>query len=158
MYKRSEQGWLKHLDFIFLDVLCAQVALMLAYGLRFGFTQFIYADEDFRKMAIWMALFCVIIAVVFALGGAVCTLIGPEKISDLMNTIFQGILTGVNMQNFEAMCWNLVFLYALSAFLSYSQQFITSTVTQYSSRRLRSDIDRKISRLPLRFFDIAVLL
>lgn len=52
MYKRSEQGWLKHLDFIFLDVLCAQVALMLAYGLRFGFTQFIYADEDFRKMAI----------------------------------------------------------------------------------------------------------
>ena len=94
-----------------------------------------------------------IIAVVFALGGAVCTLIGPEKISDLMNTIFQGILTGVNMQNFEAMCWNLVFLYALSAFLSYGQQFITSTVTQYSSRRLRSDIDRKISRLPLRFFD-----
>ena len=90
-----------------------------------------------------------IIAVVFALGGTVCTLIGPEKISDLMNTIFQGILTGVNMQNFEAMCWNLVFLYALSAFLSYGQQFITSTVTQYSSRRLRSDIDRKINRLPV---------
>ena len=37
MYKRTDHGWLKHLDFILLDLLCAQLALILAYGLRHGF-------------------------------------------------------------------------------------------------------------------------
>ena len=37
MYKKKEQSWLKHLDFILLDVLSAQLALVLAYGFRHGF-------------------------------------------------------------------------------------------------------------------------
>ena len=39
------------------------------------------------------------------------------------------------------------------AILSYAQQFITATVTQNTARRLRRDIDTKINRLPLRYFD-----
>ena len=39
MYKRREQSWLKHLDFILLDVLCAQLAFVLVYGWRFGFAR-----------------------------------------------------------------------------------------------------------------------
>lgn len=44
MYKRSEQGWLKHLDFILLDVLSAQLAFVLGYAWRFGFHTLVY-DE-----------------------------------------------------------------------------------------------------------------
>lgn len=65
MYKRTDHGWLKHLDFILLDLLCAQLALILAYGLRHGFDRSLYARASYRNLAIWMALFDVVVAVLF---------------------------------------------------------------------------------------------
>ena len=65
MYKRSEQGWLKHLDFILLDVLCAQLAFVLGYGWRFGFQRLVYDEAIYRSLAIWMAVFGLVIAVMF---------------------------------------------------------------------------------------------
>ena len=37
MYRRKNKGWLKHLDFIILDLLCLQVCFALAYFSRHGF-------------------------------------------------------------------------------------------------------------------------
>ena len=65
MYKKTEQGWLKHLDFILLDVLCAQLAFVLAHGFRHGFDRWVYARTSYRNLAIWMALFGVVVAVLF---------------------------------------------------------------------------------------------
>ena len=65
MYKRKEQGWLKHLDFIVLDAICAQLAFVLSYGFRHGFKPILYEVEIYRNLAFWMAGFCVAIAVVF---------------------------------------------------------------------------------------------
>lgn len=70
MYKRSEQGWLKHLDFILLDVLCGQIALVLAYAwyngaFRDGCWRWAYDVPIYRSLAIWMALFSVVAAVLF---------------------------------------------------------------------------------------------
>lgn len=65
MYKKTEQGWLKHLDFILLDVLSAQIALVLAYGLRHGFDKWMYDKVLYRNLAIWMAFFGVAVAVLF---------------------------------------------------------------------------------------------
>ena len=95
----------------------------------------------------------VIIAVIFAIGGALTTIVGPEKISDLMNEITSGIMNGVNMDNVKKICFTLVAIYAGGAVLNYSQQFITATITQKTSKRLRTDIDEKINRLPLKYFD-----
>ncbi|MBP5331902.1 MAG: ABC transporter ATP-binding protein [Lachnospiraceae bacterium] len=95
----------------------------------------------------------IIVAFVFAVGGSVTTLIGPEKISDLVNEITGGIITGIDMDAVRNICVTLVTIYAAGAILHYGQQFITATVTQYMSRRLRRDIDEKINRLPLSFFD-----
>ena len=36
MYRRSKQGWLKHLDFIIWDEVSLQIALVLAYLIRIG--------------------------------------------------------------------------------------------------------------------------
>ena len=60
MYKRSEQGWLKHYDFILLDMLSLQIALALAYCLRFGFSHLVYADEKYTSLALWMLVFSVL--------------------------------------------------------------------------------------------------
>lgn len=74
MYKRREQGWLKHLDFIILDVLCAQLAFVLAYAWRFGwpigwpfgqYHRWLYNEEIYRSLAFWMAGFGVLVAVLF---------------------------------------------------------------------------------------------
>lgn len=66
MYKRKEQSWLKHLDFILLDVLCAQLAFVLAYGWRFGFARgWLYEETIYRYLALWMAMFGVLIAILF---------------------------------------------------------------------------------------------
>ena len=65
MYKRKEQGWFKHLDFILLDALCGQLALFLAHGWRHGFRPGLYGIEIYRNLAIWMGLFSVVIAILF---------------------------------------------------------------------------------------------
>ncbi len=97
----------------------------------------------------------IIIALIFAAGGSVTTIIGPEKISEIMDIIVGSIMVGsdVDISKVEDVCFTLLIIYGISAVLNYGQQFITATVTQYTSKRLRSDIDEKINRLPLRFFD-----
>ena len=41
MYKKNVQGWMKHWDFILLDILCLNLAYVMAgitrFGLRFPF-------------------------------------------------------------------------------------------------------------------------
>lgn len=36
MYKKSAEGWLKHWDFILLDIICLQLSFVIAYYLRQG--------------------------------------------------------------------------------------------------------------------------
>lgn len=33
MYRKDSEGWLKHADFIVLDLLCLQISFILAYVL-----------------------------------------------------------------------------------------------------------------------------
>lgn len=108
-----------------------------------------------RKIVVYCKRYlpAIFVALLFAVGGSIATIIGPEKISDLMNKIVEGIATGVDMDGIKDICITLIIIYAAGALLSYGQQFITATVTQYTSKRLRTDIDRKINRLPLRYFD-----
>ena len=53
MYRKSSSGWLKHFDFIILDLLCLQVAFALAYILRQGFSN-PYETEIYRNMAVFL--------------------------------------------------------------------------------------------------------
>ena len=87
------------------------------------------------------------------MGGAVCTIIGPDRISDLTNTIKDGLMLGIDMRAVLDICVGLVIIYGVGAILSYGQQFIMATVTQRATKRLRSDINGKINKLPLNYFD-----
>lgn len=95
----------------------------------------------------------IISAILLAVGGAVCTIIGPDRISDLTNTIKDGLMLGIDMRAVLDICVGLVIIYGVGAILSYGQQFIMATVTQRATKRLRSDINIKINRLPLNYFD-----
>ncbi len=95
-----------------------------------------------------------IIAVVCASAGTVCTLVGPDKLSDMTDEITNGILTSsMNMDRITQMGLFLVCLYALSYVLSAVQGWIMSTITQRVTKQMRSDISHKINRLPMSFYN-----
>ena len=66
MYQRNSQGWLKHLDFIVLDILVLQAAFFLAYDLRHGFLQFPYEVLLYRTMAIVLVFLDLMAPVLFS--------------------------------------------------------------------------------------------
>jgi len=51
MYSKKAQGWMKHIDFILLDILCINVAFILAYITRHGFIN-PYANSEYLNLAI----------------------------------------------------------------------------------------------------------
>lgn len=55
MYKREQKSWLKHLDFTILDIVCTQIALIIAYVLRFDW-HLPYSSEPYERLAIVMLL------------------------------------------------------------------------------------------------------
>ena len=56
MYRRGPKGWLKHLDFILLDLLSLQAAFGLAYIIRFV-EKDPYADPRlYQAMAVFLLL------------------------------------------------------------------------------------------------------
>lgn len=54
MYRRGAQGWLKHIDFIMLDLVCLQLAYMLAYAARMGTFSFYAVDAYFSINAVFL--------------------------------------------------------------------------------------------------------
>lgn len=64
MYKKNSSGWLKHLDFIVLDLLCVQLAFYLSYVLRQGDWN-PYAVPLYRNMAIVVELADIIVIFIF---------------------------------------------------------------------------------------------
>ena len=100
----------------------------------------------------------IIIALLFAVGGVVLNLIGPNVLSDLTDeiqlsfTTAQGVV-GINMQKITRLCITLVCLYGAGMIFSYVQGFIMATVTQKNSKNLRTAISKKINLLPLAYFD-----
>ena len=54
MYKKNAQGWLKHLDFALLDVICLQIAFLLGYFIRHQ--GWAYSVQIYRGLGIVLAL------------------------------------------------------------------------------------------------------
>lgn len=51
MYRKSDKGWLKHWDFILLDLICLQISYILAYDIRHGI-HLPYGSLLYRDMAL----------------------------------------------------------------------------------------------------------
>lgn len=65
MYRKSSQGWLKHLDFMLLDLLSLQVAFMAAYIIRHGWAS-PYANREYRGIAMIVTLIDIVVIVFFS--------------------------------------------------------------------------------------------
>ena len=63
MNKKHIKGWLKHGDFIVLDILVMQLSFILGYWARYGLEN-PYAKEAFREQSM-VLLFCQIFVILF---------------------------------------------------------------------------------------------
>ncbi len=61
MYKKKSSGWLKHADFIILDLICIQLSFLIAYWARHGFLQNPYEVSVYRNAAIMMTFLHVLV-------------------------------------------------------------------------------------------------
>lgn len=98
----------------------------------------------------------IIAALICAAVSAVLSVIGPDYISQLTEIITEGIsLTGVNidMDAIKHVAFILMAIYGASMVLNYVQSFVMNHVSCNVGRKMRTDISRKINRIPLKYFD-----
>ncbi len=99
--------------------------------------------------------FWLILAIIFAVGGTICSIIGPNQIGEMTNIIQDAVYAGtaIDLEAIARIGILLVVLYAISSVLSYLQGLIMTEVVQRSTKRMRTDIYAKINKLPLRYYD-----
>ncbi|MDP1513186.1 ABC transporter ATP-binding protein [Paenibacillus sp. CMAA1739] len=95
----------------------------------------------------------IILSMVLALAGSVFNVIGPDKLSDIANLIQEGIVTGIDINAIQKIVLVLVVLYGLGLTFNYFQGFITVTVSQHLTKKMRTELSQKINHMPLKYFD-----
>ena len=95
----------------------------------------------------------IITATVFSAAGTVLNVIGPDKMKKITTLIAEGAMTGIDKDAVFKIAITLVIMYGAGAVLNLLQGVIMADVTQKTSKSLRTDISRKINRLPLSYFD-----
>lgn len=90
---------------------------------------------------------------VLALTGAIFILLGPKQIETITNLIIEGMDTGIDLERISKVGITLVIIYIIGFGINYAKQFIMASITQRLNNQLRTEIDQKINRLPLSYFD-----
>ena len=94
-----------------------------------------------------------IIAILFSIVSSVITVIGPDKLKEITDTITKGMGGTIDIDKIASIALTLAILYGVGALVSYSSNFIISTMIQQFAERLRNAIAEKINRVPLQYFD-----
>ena len=101
-----------------------------------------------------------LLAVIGAIVSATVTVIGPDKLKEITNTITKGLtptatgmIPGIDVDKVGKIALTLAILYVISAVVGYIQSFTVATIVQRFSQRLRKAIQTKIDKVPLNYFD-----
>lgn len=101
-----------------------------------------------------------LLAVIGAIVSATITVIGPDKLKEITNTITKGLtptatgmIPGIDLDKVGKIALTLAILYVISAVVGYIQSFTVATIVQRFSQRLRKAIQTKINNVPLSYFD-----
>ncbi|MEQ2367090.1 sugar transferase, partial [Coprococcus sp. CLA-AA-H190] len=138
MYKRESGGWLKHYDFLLLDMICLQIAFLLSFVVL-GRSFNPYSHILYRKMALYLELADVVVVFFF--------------------DSFSGVLKKGYYRNFVSTVQHAAIVFALSVlylFLSKEGQlysrlslvitfilyiFITYAVRELRKREMRKQME-----------------
>ena len=94
-----------------------------------------------------------VIAILFAIGGSICTILGPDVLQEIVNKIVEGITTGISFDDVMGIATKLIIIYSVGAVLNLSQQVLMNAITQKTVRNIRTSMNQKLNRLPLNYYD-----
>lgn len=115
-----------------------------------------------RKLIAYLSKFkiSIILVIVFAIGSASFSIVGPKILGKATTKIFEGLVSkvsggnvGIDFNAIGKILTFLLFLYLISALFSFIQGFIMSGISQKVSYNLRKEISAKLDRLPMKYFD-----
>lgn len=102
----------------------------------------------------------ILIALLFTTLETILQVIAPNKLKALVDEVTKAvpmtkavIPQPMNFPVIKKIALILIILYVSAFLLTYFQSFITTTITQQISKKMRADIVRKIDRIPLKYFD-----
>lgn len=94
-----------------------------------------------------ISLICIAVSVVVSI-------IAPQWLSKLVDEVTGGAATmSIDMRRIADIAVVLIVFHVTNALMHYISGYIMNTVTQKYSKGLRSDLDRKINRMKLKYFD-----
>ena len=94
-----------------------------------------------------------IVAIVLAIASSICSIIGPNKLSELTDEITAGLMAGINFERVTNIAIFLLTVYLLSALFNFLTGFIMATSANKLAKEMRTKISVKINKLPLKYFD-----
>lgn len=101
----------------------------------------------------------IILVIIFAIGSAAFSIIGPKILGNVTTDIFNGLVNkikgtgGIDFTSIQNTILILLALYVVSSIFAFAQGYIISGVAQKVSFNLRKEISEKINRMPLKYFD-----
>ena len=95
----------------------------------------------------------IVISLIFSLVGTFLTIIAPDKLADLTNSISDGLKTGIDMDLIIKSILIILAIYISANLVTCAASYIMISVMQNLAWSMRTSISKKINRLPLRFFD-----
>ncbi len=94
-----------------------------------------------------------IIALVSAACATVLMILGPDQISRITNYMYDGLTSTIDMDGILSVSILLLCMYLASGIFNFLQHFLMQTVAQTTAKQMRKDIDDKINKLPLKYFN-----
>lgn len=113
----------------------------------------------------------VIVVLIFAIAGTAFAIVSPRILGNMTNQVVDDYTNmkaydaitaklpkgaerpGIDFKRLAGIAYLLLALYLLSSLFNYIQAWIMTDVSQKTTYNLRRDIDEKIKRMPLKYFD-----
>ena len=101
----------------------------------------------------------VLIVMLFAVGSTAASILGPKLMGNATTKLFEGVMaqlagTGeIDFTYIGQIVLGTLALYLISALFAYIQGWIMADVSTNIAYRFRRDIEEKINRMPLKYFD-----
>ena len=118
--------------------------------------------ESAKKLARYLAKykFSISLVIIFAILSTVFTIIGPKILGDATTELYTGVMNklsgngqGIDFSAIGKILFILVGLYFISSVFSYLQSYLMVGVSMKVTYNLRKNIQSKINKLPLSYFD-----
>lgn len=107
-YEKSNQ-WVKHIDFVIIDLLCMEISLFMAYILRFGRIFFTEYSENYGRLALITAVLMI------------CYIFFAEPYSGILRRGYLRELKAVIIDNAGLIIILLIYLFAIHSTEIYSR-------------------------------------